>query len=153
VRFIRQGPPSDEDVAHVVSRVEQRLTRVLGRWRARPQPDSDDDNILPACADVPPTELVRLLGDHQGNARQPAPKKPLCARSPGGLELHAEVTIAAHDRKGLERPCRHLSRPPIPQDRLERRADGKYVLSLERTWKGGVKSVVFETGPAALDPR
>ena len=32
-----------------------------------------------------------------------------------GLELHAEVTIATHDRKGLERLCRYLSRPPIPQ--------------------------------------
>jgi hypothetical protein len=34
--------------------------------------------------------------------RRPAPKKPLCARSPGGLELHAEVTIAAHDRFNTE---------------------------------------------------
>ena len=144
VRFIRQDPPSDEDVAHVVSRVEQRLTRVLGRWRASVSLDSDDDDILPACAEVPPTELVRLLGDHQSHARRPAPNKPLCARSPGGLEVHAEVTIAAHDRKGLERICRYLSRPPIPQDRLERRADGKYVLSLKRTWKGWVKAVVFE---------
>jgi hypothetical protein len=144
VRFIRQDPPSDEDVAHVVSRVEQRLTRVLGRWRARVSLGSDDDDRLPACAEVPPTELVRLLGHSQAHARRPAPNKPLCARSPGGLEVHAEVTITSHDRKGLERLCRYLSRPPIPQDRLERRADGKYVLSLKRTWKGGVKAVVFE---------
>jgi hypothetical protein len=68
----------------------------------------------------------------------------LCARSPGGLEVHDGVTNASHDRKGLERLCRYLSRPPIPQDRLERRADGKYVLSLKRTWKGGVKAIVFE---------
>lgn len=62
-----------------------------------------------------------------------------------------EVTIAAHDRKGLERLCRYLSRPPIPQERLERRGDGKLVLSLKRTWKGGVKAVVFE--PPALIAR
>ena len=66
----------------------------------------------------------------------PALKKPLCARSPGGLELHAGVTIASYDRKGLERLCRYLSRPPIPQDRLERRGDGKYVLSLKLTAAG-----------------
>ena len=56
-RFIRQDPPSDEDVAHVVSRVEHRLTRVLARWRARRQRDSANDSdaadILPACAEVP----------------------------------------------------------------------------------------------------
>jgi len=56
-RFIRQDPPSDDDVALVVSRVEQRLTRVLARWRARRQRDSamdsDAADILPACAEVP----------------------------------------------------------------------------------------------------
>jgi hypothetical protein len=127
------------------------LTPVLERWRTRRQLDSDDDNILPTCAEVPPTELVRLLGQDPGQQRRPAPNKPLCRRSPGGLELHAEVTIASHDRKGLERLCRYLSRPPIPQDRLARRADGKLVLSLKRTWKGGVKAVVFE--PLALIAR
>ena len=146
--FIRQDPPSDADVAHVVSRVEQRLTRVLARWRAGRHRDSahdsEDTDILPVCAEVRPTEFVRLVSQHESEQGRPAPKKPLCARSPGGLELHAEVTIAAHDRKGLERLCRYLSRPPIPQDRLERRADGKYVLSLKRTWKGGLKAIVFE---------
>jgi hypothetical protein len=138
-------------VAHVVSRVEQRLTRVLARWRARRQRDSahdshdsEDTDILPACAEAPATEFVRILSQKEPEGRRPTLKKPLCARSPGGLELHAEVTVAAHDRLGLERLCRYLSRPPIPQDRLERRADGKYVLSLKRTWKGGIKGVVFE---------
>ncbi len=132
----------------VVSRVEHRLTRVLARWRAWRQRDSANDSdaadILPACAEVLPTEFVRLSSQNGPQQRRPAPKKPLCARSPGGLELHAEVTIASHDRKGLERLCRYLSRPPIPQERLERRRDGKYVLSLKRTWQGGVKAVVFE---------
>jgi len=118
-RFIRQDPPSDEDVAYVVSRVEHRLTRVLARWRAWRQPDSahdsEDTDILPACAEVRPTEFVRLSSQQESQDRRPSLKKPLCARSPGGLELHAEVTIASHDRKGLERLCRYLSRPPIPQ--------------------------------------
>ncbi len=162
-RFVRQDPPSDEDVAHVVSRVEQRLTRVLARWRARRQRDSahdsEDTDILPACAEAPATEFVRILSQKEPEGRRPTRKKPLCARSPGGLELHAEVTVAAHDRKGLERLCRYLSRPPVPQDRLERRGDGKYVLSLKPPLRGsgrsarGIKGVVFETGPAALDPR
>lgn len=151
-RFIRQDPPDDEDVAHVVGRIEHRLTRVLGRWRATRTADgSDDESLLPACAEVPPTDLVRVLSQNEPQDRRRAPDKPLCAKSPGGLELHAAVTIAAHDRRALERLCRYLSRPPIPQDRLERRGDGKLVLSLKRTWKGGVKAVVFE--PHALIAR
>jgi len=44
-----------------------------------------------------------------------------------------------------------MARPPIPQDRLSWRSDGKLVMSLKRTWKGGVRAVVFE--PLALIAR
>ena len=121
---------------------------------ARPGADDghDGESLLPACAEVRPTELLRVPSPDEPDAGRCArPKKPLCARGPGGPELHADVSIAAHDRKGLERLCRYLARPPIPQDRLERRGDGKLVLSLKRTWKGGVKAVVFE--PHALIAR
>ena len=156
VRFARQDPPDDDDVARIVSLIEHRLTPVLRRWRATRVEDEshderDDESLLPACAAVAPTELLRILSQNEPEERRPSLNKPLCARSPGGLELHAEVTIAAHDRKGLERLCRYLSRPPIPQDRLLRRGDGKLVLSLKRTWKGGIKAVVFE--PHALIAR
>ncbi len=60
------------------------------------------DRVLPACDEVPPTELVRLLAQNQPPERRPAPKKPLCARSPGGLELHAEGPPGA--RAPLPRP-------------------------------------------------
>jgi len=87
-RFIRQDPPSDEDVAHVVNRVEQRLTRVLDRWRARRQRDSanhsDAADILPACAEVPPTEFVRLLSQNEPHDRRPrAQEAPLRAEPRG----------------------------------------------------------------------
>ena|GEM_PF-2122520 len=65
--------------------------------------------------------------------------------------LHADVFIASHDRLALLRICRYMARPPIPQDRLSWRPDGKLVMSLKRTWKGGVKAVVFE--PLALIAR
>jgi len=156
-RFIRQDPPDDDDVVYIVSRIEGRLTRVLERWRVARRVNEDheedaDQPLLHACAQAAPTELLRVLNQHEPkDRRHTVPKKPLCARSPGGLELHAEVNIAAHDRKGLERLCRYLARPPIPQDRLERRGDGKLVLWLKCTWKGGVKAVVFE--PHALIAR
>ena len=65
--------------------------------------------------------------------------------------LHADVFIAAHDRAALERICRYMARPPIPQDRLSWRSGGKLVRSLKRTWKGGIEAVVFE--PLALIAR
>jgi len=141
----------DDDVERIVSRIEHRLTRVLDRWRATRNEDGDayDEPLLPACAEVPPTELVRVMGPNEPTDRRPAPKKPLCARSPGGLELHAEVTTAAQDRNGLERLCRYLTRPPIPQDRLERRSDGKLVLSLERIHCGARGAAPVGSRPEA----
>jgi len=156
-RFIRQEPPHDADVVLIVTRIEARLTRVLQRWRAArtvhaDQDEAADEPLLLTCAQAAPSELLRVQGQPEPKSRRAtSPKKPLCARSPGGLELHAQVTVAAHDRQGLERLCRYLSRPPIPQDRLFCRDDGKLVLSLKRTWKGGIKAVVFE--PHALIAR
>ena len=54
-RFILQDPPDDDDVERIVSCIEQRLTRVLDRWRATRNEDGD------ACAEVPPaTSSYRL---------------------------------------------------------------------------------------------
>ncbi len=172
-RFVRQDPPSDEDVAHVVSRVEQRLTRVLARWRARRQrdsahdsEDSEDTDILPACAEAPATEFVRILSQKEPEGRRPARKKPLCARSPGSLELHAEVTVAAHDRKGLERlwidqvglRCEPPARSP-GQARAQRRRQVRAVaqapaagLGAQRPWYQGrrVRDRTCGPGPAPM---
>ena len=55
--------------------------------------------------------------------------------------LHAEVSIAAHNRegrKGLERLCHYLSRLPIPQDRLERRR-GRHVRLVAQTHRRGAR--------------
>ena len=48
------------------------------------------------------------------------------------------------DRRQLERLCRYITRPPIAQDRLERRADGRLELSFKRPWKDGTRAVVLE---------
>ena len=52
------------------------------------------------------------------------------------LRALAELFIAAHDRAALERICRYMARPPIPQDRLSWRPDGKLVMSLKRLSAG-----------------
>ncbi|PKN53957.1 MAG: hypothetical protein CVU56_29055 [Deltaproteobacteria bacterium HGW-Deltaproteobacteria-14] len=73
------------------------------------------------------------------------------SRSETGFELHAEVRVPSHDRGALERLCRYMARPPIAEDRLVRREDGRVELRLKRAWKGGVRALVFE--PRELRPR
>lgn len=60
-------------------------------------------------------------------------RKRLCARSDTGFELHADGHIPVHDRAALERLCRYLARPPIAEDRLVKRQDGRTELRLKRT--------------------
>jgi len=58
--------------------------------------------------------------------------------------LHANLGVRAGDRTRLEHLCRYLLRPPVPEGRLERLADGRIALALGRTWSDGTTHFVFE---------
>ena len=153
LRFHGLGPPRDADIVTLVRRVTDRVARLLARWTS-----DSPARVLLQCAAMPPSEHVRRAPLNKPSPRAPRLRKPLCARSPEGLEVHAAVHVRAADRTGLERLCRYLMRPAIPEDRLRRLEDGRIELRLKRTWKGGVTALVFEPHQliarlAALIPR
>ena len=49
--------------------------------------------------------------------------------------------VGAQNRKGLERLCRYIARPPLAKDRLERLDDGDYRLKLKTAWSDGTTSL------------
>jgi hypothetical protein len=61
-----------------------------------------------------------------------------------GFDLHANVWVSGNDRAGLERLCRYGLRPPLAQERLRRRGDGRVVVELETAWHDGTTELVFE---------
>jgi len=61
----------------------------------------------------------------------------------GGFDVHAGVTVAAHDRAGLEQLCCYVFRPPPGQQRLRRLADGRIAVALQRPWADGTTHLVF----------
>ena len=65
--------------------------------------------------------------------------------------LHASVRVKASDRIGLERLARYMARPAVPEDRLVWRPDGRVEFRLKRTWRGGVRSLIYE--PVSLIAR
>jgi len=65
---------------------------------------------------------------------------PQCA-SCDGYGLHAGVVIGARDRKGLERLCRYIARPPLAKSRLETREDGTVVIRLKQPWADGTGAI------------
>ena len=59
--------------------------------------------------------------------------------------------MSLQDRRGssarpttLERLCRYVGRPPLPNDRLEERADGRLTLRLKTRWRDGTTHIRME---------
>jgi hypothetical protein len=61
-----------------------------------------------------------------------------------GINLHAKQRVDGRDRRQLERLCRYITRPPLAQDRLVRRDDGRLELGLKSVWRDGTRALVFE---------
>ncbi len=53
-----------------------------------------------------------------------------------GYNLHANTSVGSHDREGLERLTRYISRPGVVPD-------GRVVLELKRAWSDGTTGFVF----------
>jgi hypothetical protein len=63
-----------------------------------------------------------------------------------GFDIDASRRVSAHDRRGLERLCRYILRPPIATDRLRLLPDGRLELRLKRPWADGTTHLAFD-GP------
>jgi len=59
------------------------------------------------------------------------------------VNLHARQCVDGRDRRQLERLCRYITRPPLAQDRLELRPDGKIELTLKSVWKDGTRAILL----------
>jgi hypothetical protein len=60
-----------------------------------------------------------------------------------GFDLHANITLGANDRPGLERLCRYVLRPPVAQDRLALTPDGLVLVTLKSEWADGTTALLF----------
>ena len=67
----------------------------------------------------------------------------LCVHAPRGL-LHAQTSVPALDRRGLERLCRYGLRSSFALSRLSEREDGRLTYRLERPWPDGRTELVLE---------
>jgi Putative transposase len=152
--------PSDNTVAAILARIRARVGRLL-RWRG-PAPEDDGTGPADRLGEESPllAELVSAsvqgrvaLGARAGRRGRrrgdEADAEGVLRRGPRqahleGFDLHANVWVAAHDRAGLERLCRYVLRPPLAQERLRRRADGRVGLELKRAWHDGTRELVFE---------
>jgi hypothetical protein len=152
-------PPSDEDVAQVLATVRARVGRLLTRRQLEPAADSAPPDplseISPVLAGIVSASVqsrvalgpragarVRRLGDEPdlGHATSRGPRQAQLE----GFDLHANVWVPPHDRARLDQLCRYLLRPPLAQDRVRLRADGRLLVDLKTVWRDATAPLLFE---------
>jgi hypothetical protein len=140
--------PTDQEVAAVAERVFRVVAQEL---------ESGQDNLAsdePALAVISQASVRRLVATgprrglpirRLGRAARPLERAITgrrCAQVEG-LNLHANVRVAANDRAGLETLCRYMGRPPLSADRLTEVSDGNVALRLKRPWSDGTTHLLF----------
>jgi hypothetical protein len=169
--FYALGAPSSAEVADIARRTAQRLHRAFQK-KGRPSPwneqhavvDSGETDPLSveqpglfacyqaAAAGVAVSgeqagqPLLRLVA---GGQAQPQPSSDRAASSVPvavffGVNLYPKQQVDGRDRQQLERLCRYVMRPPLSQERLGWRTDGRLELTLKNVWKDGTRALVLE---------
>lgn len=130
--------------------------RACTRWlRRHGGVDEDDEGEASADRDEVQAQLQLspqagrvALGEEAGarvrrvqvRGGREVPMGPRCAGHEG-YTLHANVSFGAGDRKGLERLCRYVLRPPLATGRLERLPEGRVRVGMKRTWSDGTTAI------------
>jgi hypothetical protein len=154
--FHPAAPPSDKEMERVTQHIARRIGRLMKRLGfAEPGEIDAFQNTEPLLAELygASTSGRIATGRRAGHkvtkagdeidlelAAVPGP----CCANVQGVNLHAGVHIAPHDRIRLERLCRYVCRPPVALDRLSMLADGRLKYRLKRRWRDGTTHVIFE---------
>jgi hypothetical protein len=159
-RFTRVPPSTDHEVARLLATIVRRIERLLRRRGLTPEDDAAHATD-PAAEDAPLLAALNrasvagqsLLGRRPGAPVLRVGRDPdarwLTSSGPrhahlSGFDLHANRTVRADDRAGVERLCHYLLRPPLAQDRLEILRDGRIACTLAHPWRDGTRALVFE---------
>jgi len=172
LRFHSARPFTNDDVTALVATVRVRVERWLAR-KGLLDDDSFDDlgdeapllahsyatSIAGQSALDRPFSPIRRIGHAEGTGRIPT-AHALRAHDEG-FDLHAGLRVAAQHataRDALERLMRYCARPPLADDRLQLRGDGRVLLELKTPWHDGtthldLDPLDFLARCAALIPR
>jgi hypothetical protein len=158
-RFDPAPPPTDREVARLLATIARRVERLLRRRGLVPE-EQVDAPADPMAEDAPALAALShasVMGRSVLGRRPGAPVLRLgrdpdapwvTSRGPRhahlhGFDLHANRTVRAHDRIGVEKLCQYLLRPPLSQARLEILPDGQICLTLARPWRDGTQALLF----------
>jgi len=159
--------PSRAEVEEVARRTAKRLHRVfqkVGRLSPWDEPELSEDEHpftieqpgLFACYQAAalgvgvtgeragqPT-LRLLAGEGKAGTANDTEVREEPVAEALGVDVYAKQLVDGRDRAQLERLCRYVMRPPLSQERLEWRSDGRLLLTLKNIWRDGTRALVLE---------
>ncbi len=133
-RRIRRGvgPEADPEQVDSLARDEPFLAALCGY------------SVMGRIATGPhPGERVRAAGNRVDGRYTEAVTGRRCANL-AGFSLHANVAVAASERRGLERFCRYTGRGPLATERLSQRSDDRLAYRLKRSWSKGTTHIILD---------
>ena len=119
VAFFASPAPTREALQVLVTRVVHRAMKWLKRKHyVREDSGSNEEAVVTPLEALTRLAMQRgrletMRDSEQDNDDEAAPKKRGDVVAHLGFNLHASVTIAAHDDQGRERLCRYGARPPL----------------------------------------
>ena len=147
-------------MADVLATVCHRVRRLLVRRGLEPAEDMTDatDRLVEESAVLAGIASASVqgrvaLGPRAGARVRRLGREPdieaVTSRGPRpaqleGFDLHANVSLSARDRAGLERLSRYVLRAPLAHERPRRRNDGRVVVELKTAWHDGTRGLLFE---------
>jgi hypothetical protein len=94
------------------------------------------------CIAFGPRAGQKMLTLRDATPRETVARQARCADI-DGFSLHAAVRVEAHDRKRLEQPCRHITRPALSDERIQVTATAQLELKLKTPWRDGTTHLVM----------
>jgi len=162
--YVRDGPegrlafhplpaPTRADVTEVARRTAARVERILGLHGRSLERHGQVEECDRLTADEPTLAVdyaaaaqgISVAGDRAGKPtlRLVVSDGPTSTRIADddepvaevrGINVHAKQRVDGRDRAQIERLCGYITRPPLSQERLTRRADGRLELELKNVW-------------------
>ncbi|MBI3766858.1 MAG: transposase [Deltaproteobacteria bacterium] len=159
LRFEGAPAPTDREVARLLATIVTRVDRLLRRRGLAPDEDASA-TVDPVAEDAPLLAALSrasvagtsVLGRRPGAPVLRVGRDPdapwVTSSGPrhahlAGFDLHANRTVCADDRAGLERLCQYIVRPPLAQERLALLPDGRVCCTLAHPWSDGTRALLF----------
>ena len=151
--FVAAPPWSDQAVQQIV---ETSARRIIRSYTKRGLLDdtaadrlADEEPVLAALTAASVRGLI-ATGARAGQRLRRALRDPaigvrtasLCFAS-RGFSLHAATRTAGPDRRGLERLCRYVARPPLATRRLRLLASQRLCFALKTPWSDGTSHLLL----------